>query len=111
MRYETFLSLLLLTTTTHWIFLQEDISYPNKYKLEKLLTNVLDKSSQQADLCLNGSNENTLRCSIACYNIVSTTKFSIFESYRKSYLIIIELKFILKENITNKILLVIEWMI
>ena len=111
MRYETFLSLLLLTTTTHWIFLQEDISYPNKYKLEKLLTNVLDKSSQQADLCLNGSNENTLRCSIACYNIVSTTKFSIFESYRKSYLIMIELKCILKENITNKILLVIEWMI
>ena len=39
----------------------EDISYPNKYKLEKLLTNVLDKSSQQADLCLNLGIENILR--------------------------------------------------
>ena len=73
MRYETFLSLF-LRTTTHWIFLQEDISYPNKYKLEKLLTNVLDKSSQQADLCLNESNENPLLPKLGCCNLTCTTK-------------------------------------
>ena len=43
--------------------------------MEKLLTNVLDKSSQQADLCLNESNENTLRTFMLQYYLHYKTKY------------------------------------